>query len=247
VAGEGFVFWSAGHVRVQEGWLLLLPEPVDSEADGAPVSALELEGQGRTVCSGDLLYQLRHGELFINGRSVGVRGYEFPRYGMQERYGNVAPRGRALRTTADLHLSWDVPYEAGTLKAVGTKDGVAVVTVVVETTGEPAAIRLTADRTELTADRRDVAHLTVEIVDAQGRVVPMAEDEVVFALEGEGRLIGVDNGNPQSHDGYKTTRCKAFNGMCLGVVQATAKAGAVRIRVTSGSLQAGAVEIMTKA
>src|ERR1035437_6716520 len=64
-------------------------------------------------------------ELFINGRSVGVRGYEFPRYGMQERYGNLAPRERTLRTTADLHLSWDVPYEPGTLKAVGTKDGVA--------------------------------------------------------------------------------------------------------------------------
>src|ERR1039458_4366920 len=72
-------------------------------------------------------------ELFINGRSVGVRGYEFPRYGMQERYGNLAPRERTLRTTADLHLSWDVPYEPGTLKAVGTKDGVAVVTMEVST------------------------------------------------------------------------------------------------------------------
>ena len=182
-------------------------------------------------------------ELFINGRSVGVRGYEFPRYGMQGRYGNVAPRDRALRTTADLHLSWDVPYEPGTLKAVGTKDGVAVVTMEVSTTGEPAAIRLSADRTELTADRRDVAHIMVEILDAQGRVVPLADNEITFDVQGEGRLIGVDNGNPQSHDSYKVNRCKAFNGLCLAVVQATAKSGSIRIAASSAGLQAAAVTL----
>jgi beta-galactosidase len=182
-------------------------------------------------------------ELFINGRSVGVRGYEFPRYGMQGRYGNAAPRDRALRTTADLHLSWDVPYEPGTLKVVGTKDGVAVVTTEVSTTGEPAAIRLTADRTDLSADRRDVAHITVEILDAEGRVAPLAENEIAFAVEGEARLIGVDNGNSQSHDSYKANRCKAFNGPCLAVVQTTAKAGSIRIAASSANLQAATVTL----
>ena len=182
-------------------------------------------------------------ELLLNGRSVGVRGYEFPRYGMQGRYGNVAPRDRALRTTADLHLSWDVPYEPGTLKVVGTKDGVAVVTTEVSTTGEPAAIRLTADRTDLSADRRDVAHIMVEILDAEGRVAPLAENEIAFAVEGEARLIGVDNGNSQSHDSYKANRCKAFNGLCLAVVQTTAKAGSIRIAASSANLQAAAVTL----
>ena len=186
-------------------------------------------------------------ELFLNGRSVGLRGYEFPRYGMQGRYGNVAPRDRASRTTADLHLSWDVPYEPGTLKVVGTKDGVAVVTTEVSTTGEPAQIRLTADRTNIRADRRDVTHLMVEIVDAQGRVVPMADNEVTFELQGEGRLIGVDNGNPQSHDSYKTNHCKAFNGLCLAVVQSTAKAGSIKIAAASPTLQTAAVTISSEA
>jgi beta-galactosidase len=185
-------------------------------------------------------------ELFINGRPVGVRGYEFPRYGMQGRYNNYAPRDRTLRTTGDLHLSWDVPYEPGTLKAVGTKDGVAAVTVEVVTTGEAAAVRLSADRTALTADRRDVAHITVEIVDDQGRVVPQADHEVAFDVEGEGRLIGVDNGDPQSHDSYKVPRRKAFNGLCLAVVQATAKAGQIRVAASSPSLKADALTIQTK-
>jgi len=185
-------------------------------------------------------------ELFINGRSVGVRGYEFPRYGMQDRYGNYAPRERVQRTTADLHLAWDVPYEPGTLKALGTKDGVAVVTMEVSTTGEPAAIRLLADRTEIGADERDVAHVTVEVVDEQGRVVPMAENEITFEVTGEGRLIGVDNGNPQSHDSYKATRCKAFNGLCLAVVQATAKAGGIKIAASTMGLRPDAASIATK-
>jgi beta-galactosidase len=139
-----------------------------------------------------------------------------------------------------------VPYELGTLKAVGTKDGVAVVTMEVSTTGEPAAIRLSADRAEIAADRRDVAHVTVEILDEQGRVVPMAENEVVFEVTGEGRLIGVDGGNPQSHDSYKVSRCKAFNGLCLAVVQATAKAGTIKIAATAAGLRPGGVTITTK-
>jgi beta-galactosidase len=186
-------------------------------------------------------------ELFINGKSVGVRGYEFPRYGMQDRYGNIAPRGRELRTTADLHLSWDVPYEPGTLKAVGTKDSVGVVTVEVSTTGEPASIRLSADRTEIVADRRDVAHIMVEVLDQQGRVVPVAANDIAFNLQGEGKLIGVDNGNPQNHDSYKASRCQAFNGLCLAVVQSTAKAGSLRLVASSPTLQGDSLTIVARA
>src|ERR1035441_2982367 len=53
-------------------------------------------------------------ELFLNGKSVGAKGYAFPRYGMEDRYGNTGARARVPRTTADLHLEWDVPYEPGT-------------------------------------------------------------------------------------------------------------------------------------
>jgi beta-galactosidase len=65
-------------------------------------------------------------------------------------------------------------------------------------------------------------------------------------VEGEGRLIGVDNGDPRSHDGYKVNRRKAFNGMCLGVVQGTGKAGTVRVRATADGLQTGVVTVMAK-
>jgi beta-galactosidase len=182
-------------------------------------------------------------ELFLNGRPVGLKGYAFPRLGMEGRYGNYPARSRVPRTTADLHLEWDVPYEAGTLKAVGTKDGKVVSTVEISTTGEPARVGVSVDRTNIRADRRDVAHIEIQIVDGQGRVVPMADNEVVFEVSGEGKLIGLDNGDPQSHEDYRSNHRKAFHGMCLAIVQSTGKAGQIRVTASSPALEAGAVTI----
>jgi beta-galactosidase len=186
-------------------------------------------------------------ELFLNGKSIGVKGYAFPRLGMEGKYGNFPARARVLRTTADLHLSWDVPYEPGTLKAVGTRDGKTVATVEVATTEEPAALGLSADRESISADRRDVAHVAVQILDAGGRMVPTAANEVTFEIQGEGRIIGVDNGDPQSHDDYRSSRRKAFNGLCLAIVQSTAKAGQIVVSAASPGLKSNSVIITTKA
>ena len=186
-------------------------------------------------------------ELFVNDRSFGVKGYEFPRMGMEGTWGNLPARARALRTTSDLHLTWDVPFEAGVLKAVGVKDGEVVTTVEIATTGTPAAIALSADHSNISADRRDVAHVVVKIHDEKGRVVPVAMNEIIFTVEGEGRLIGVDNGDPLSHEDFKTNRRSAFNGLCLAIVQSTASAGSIRITATSPGLASASLTINTGA
>ena len=126
-------------------------------------------------------------ELFLNGKSFGQKGYEFPREGMEERYGNSPARSRAVRTTSDLHLSWDVPYEPGTVKLVGTINGQTAATEEIVTTGDAAAIELTSDMTALTADGRDVAHFTVRIVDDKGNTVPTAGNDVTFDLQGRAK------------------------------------------------------------
>ena len=182
-------------------------------------------------------------ELFLNGRSAGVKGYAFPRQGMELRYGNFPARARVPRTTADLHLAWDVPYEPGTLKAVGTKDGKVVATVEIGTTGEASAIGLAVDRDTIAADRRDVTHVTVQILDAEGRVVPVADNEVAFEIQGEGRIIGVDSGDPQSHEDFKGNRRKAFNGLCLAIVQSTGRPGHIRVNAASPGLKSSTVAI----
>jgi beta-galactosidase len=184
-------------------------------------------------------------ELFLNGKSLGVKGYEFPRVGMEGTYGNFPARARVQKTTSDLHLSWDVPFEAGTLRAVATKDGKTASTLEVSTTGEPASISLSVDRANITADRRDVAHAVVEIRDSDGRMVPTANNEIIFEVAGEGKLIGVDNGDPYSYEDYKATHRLAFNGLCLAIVQATAKPGNIRITASSPGLSSDSLTIVT--
>jgi len=185
-------------------------------------------------------------ELFLNGRSLGVKGYEFPRVGMEGRWGNLPERAKVLRTTADLHLSWDVLYEPGALKAVGTKDGKIFATAEIYTTGQPASIGLSSDRESIMADPSAVAHLTVHILDEEGRVVPTADNEVTFEIEGPGSLLGTDNGNPASHEDYKSNRRKAFNGWCLAIVKSNGKTGEIQVRAVSPALQAARVTIETK-
>jgi len=131
------------------------------------------------------------------------------------------------------------------LKAVGTKDGKVVVTEEIATTGTPAAIGLSVDRDAIAADGRDVAHFTVRVLDEQGRVVPIADNEVVFEIQGEGQIIGVDNGNLASDEDYKGNRRKAFHGLCLAIVQSTVKAGRIQLTASSPGLKSSSVTIVT--
>jgi beta-galactosidase len=182
-------------------------------------------------------------ELFLNGKSFGVKGYAFPRPGMIEHWPLYPPRAKALQTTADLHLSWDVPFEPGTLKAVGTRNGEVVSTFEVRTTGPAAAVRLTADRDRIETSRSDVAHVTVEVLDAAGLHVPTAEHEIAFDLRGRGRIIGVDNGRPDSIEPYGGRKRKAFGGMALVLVQSDGTPGSMLLSATAPALSPARIAI----
>lgn len=185
-------------------------------------------------------------ELFLNGESLGTKGFSFPRPGMTESYGHYPPSGRALQTTADLHLSWDVPYAPGLLSARGMKDG-TVVTHDVHTTGRAAALSLTADRNRIRTDPADVAHVTVLVLDSDGRVVPTADNPVSFVLQGEGILLGLDNGRPDSHEAYHATSRTTFNGMALAIVQSTGRAGPITLIAEAPGLVPARVRIEASA
>jgi beta-galactosidase len=171
-------------------------------------------------------------ELFLNGRSFGAKAREFPRQGAEGGW-NTYARPLVPVTTADLHLAWDVPYEPGALKAIGYRDGKPVAEAVVHTAGAPAQIVLAADRATLAADARDVAHVTVEVQDAGGVAVPDADNAITFAVEGDGTLLGVDNGDPFSHESYRSSARKAFHGLALALVQAGARGGEIRVTASA--------------
>jgi beta-galactosidase len=185
-------------------------------------------------------------ELFLNEKSFGVKGYRFPRFGMSERYGYYRD-GVPFTTTSDLHLSWDVPYEPGTLRAVGVKGGVVVCEQVIGTTVAPAAIALECDRMILDADGSDVAHITVSILDRHGLKIPTADNEITFSVEGVGRLIGTDNGQPVCQAGFQSRVRRVFHGLCLAVVQANHTAGEIHVTASSAGLESCTLIIRTQA
>ncbi|HEU5403734.1 MAG TPA: glycoside hydrolase family 2 TIM barrel-domain containing protein [Terriglobales bacterium] len=183
-------------------------------------------------------------ELFLNGKSLGVKGYAFRRPGMTGRYGNYPPRARELQTTADLHLTWDVPYTPGTLKAVGSRLGQVVKTTEVHTTSAPAAIRLTPDRDRIGTARGDVCHVAVEIIDKGGLLVPTANNALKFELSGAGRILGLDNGRPDSHESFQGTEREAFNGMALAVLQPSGSKGTMTLKVSNDGLTSAGVTVV---
>jgi beta-galactosidase len=116
-------------------------------------------------------------ELFLNGQSLG-------RQTMKK----------------DSELKWKVKYAPGTLSAKGYKNGQLAAETKVETTGAPAAVQLTPDRSTINADGEDVSVFTVAVTDARGRVVPVAANLVHFELSGPGKILGVGNGDPCCHE-----------------------------------------------
>ena len=122
-----------------------------------------------------------------------------------------------------------VKYEPGFIEARGSRDGKVVVTEKRETTGPAVAIRLTADRTEINADSEDIAILKVEALDKEGRAVPTATNLIGFKVEGQGKLIGVGNGDPNCPQSDKDPRRSLFSGLAQVIVQSTMRGGEIHI------------------
>jgi beta-galactosidase len=136
----------------------------------------------------------------------------------------------------DSHLMWRVRFAPGTLEARGYRGNEVVLTAQRVTTGAPARVALRADRETIAADGEDVAVVEVQVVDAAGVVVPVAGDEVTFQVTGAGRLIGVGNGDPSSHEPDKGSARRAFNGLCVAIVQAARQHGEIRVDATAPGL-----------
>ncbi|WP_062108879.1 Ig-like domain-containing protein [Bacillus niameyensis] len=177
-------------------------------------------------------------ELFLNGKSLGVRSYE----------AKETSWGAPYKETMDgkTYLEWAVPFEAGTLEAVAKdENGAVVARDQVVTAGEPYAVKLTADRRVICADCTDLAFITVDIIDEAGNIVPTADHLVQFSISGNGELVGVDNGNAASIERFKDNKRKAFNGKALAIVQSTKNSGELILNATSEGLVGHSIQVFT--
>jgi beta-galactosidase len=156
-------------------------------------------------------------ELFINGKSLGTKRLaDFP-----ERV-----------------LSWRITYQPGKLVGKGYKKGKEVSQYSIQTAGKAYAIHATVDRRNFDASKKQMAQVEISIVDENGLLVPGANNEIVIAVDGPGRLMGLESGSAVSHEEYKSDKRKAYNGRLLAYVQSFSKPGTVKIVVTSNGLKA---------
>jgi len=182
-------------------------------------------------------------DLYLNGRFIGEKRIEFPRQGTSQSW-NHYDRPQIFPTTADLHMSWDVPYEPGVLRAVGKRNGEVVATTEVHTAGAPAALRLTVDRDTLRSGIRDVAHVTIEVVDSAGVVVPSADPMVEVSVGGPARVLAVGNGNPTDHTSYGIPRRSAFHGLLLAMIQSTDRSGPLRVTARASGFEPVSMDLV---
>lgn len=136
-----------------------------------------------------------------------------------------------------LTATFEVPYEAGELKAIALKDGKEVETKILKTTGNPAKIRLTADRSELKASRNDLSYVTVEVIDEAGNLVPDAKLPIQFKVEGAGELAAVENGNPTDMKSFRAPQVSSFNGRCLVILRPNGTSGEIKLKAESDGLE----------
>lgn len=154
--------------------------------------------------------------------------------------------GKKTKRGDDLHVWWRVPFEPGRLTAISRKDGNEVLRKEIYTASEPAKIILEADRNSIKASGKDLSFITVKVVDNKGTVVPNAEDLIAFDVIGEGSIAGVDNGDPVSHESFKSDRRKVFHGMALLVVQSKKQAGKIHVKATATGLKSAEIDIDVK-
>lgn len=155
-------------------------------------------------------------ELFLNGKSL----------------------GRREKAHSYDRLTWDdVRYEPGSLKAIAYKNGQKWAEELVETTGKPAALQVTAEKTELKSDGTDLSFIRVAVVDSQGRVVPRSKNHLKFSVTGSAEIIATDNGDATSLLPFQLSERDAYNGLALVILRSQyMKQGKVVLTVESKGL-----------
>lgn len=164
-------------------------------------------------------------ELRVNGRMIGRN-----------------TTSRATRYMA----SWVIPYEPGTLEAIGYIKGKKAASQTLRTAGDPARIRLTPDRKRINADGYDLSFVSVEVLDGRGMLHPNADNEIQFAIKGPGKIVGVGNGNQWSVESFQADRRKAYNGRCQVVIKSAGKSGGIVLTAASKGLKSATAVIATR-
>lgn len=170
-------------------------------------------------------------ELFINGKSYGRQ--------IKHKNGTVENRYR---------LMWhDAVYQPGEVRVVAyDEQGNPVAEKTVRTAGKPHHIELVTDRSSLQADGKDLAYVTLRIVDKDGNLCPNDGRLVSFKVKGAGKYRASANGDPTCLDLFHKPEMHAFGGMLTVIVQSGEKAGEIELQATAKGIKTGTIRIPVK-
>jgi len=162
-------------------------------------------------------------ELFLNGKSL----------------------GRKRKGKYEYRLRWDsIKYKPGELKVIAYKNGKKWAEDVVKTTGNAAKLEAFADHKNISADGKDLAFITVKVIDNKGLVVPTSDNLIKFSIESPGEIIATDNGDPTSMVPFPSHERKAFNGLALIIIRSkSGENGKITVTAISPGLDCGVVNI----
>ncbi|MEP7238307.1 MAG: beta-galactosidase GalA [Ferruginibacter sp.] len=143
--------------------------------------------------------------------------------------------------------TWQVPYQPGKLEAVGFVKGKEVSRFKVETTTEPVGIELIPDRNVIAGDGADAVPITVRVLDAKGRAVETANLPIEFEVNSAGNIIGLGNGDANSHEPDKGNKRSLYNGLAQVILQSKINSsGPLTLTAKSGNLKPASITITVK-
>lgn len=145
----------------------------------------------------------------------------------------------------DYTATFEVPYTQGVLKAVNINKKKETAETILKTTGSPSAIRLTADRNKIKANKNDLSYIKIEIVDENGNIVPDTNLPVNIECKGDGSVIASGNASYDDMKSFRSLIPNTFRGKAIVIVQPNDKAGKIGLTVSAEGLNSSYIEIET--
>ena len=157
---------------------------------------------------------------------------------------NGKPVGEKILTEEDKYIAtFEIPYQPGELKVIALDGGEEMASKILRTSGKPSAIRLSADRSEITADRNDLSFVKIEVVDDNGQVVPADSIQIELNLSGDGELIASGNASPDDMKSFNKPLIKTFNGRAQAIIRPFERSGVILLKAEAVNLKSGDIEI----
>ena len=152
---------------------------------------------------------------------------------------------KATGLEQEFRTTFSVPFMPGILKATGLENGKETAAVILQTSGNAALAKLSADRKEILANGQDLSYVTVEITDKNGVIQPNATNRLHFKMEGPGIIAGISNADVKDYDQYAGSSVNAWHGRALVVIRSTRTTGNIKLSVTSPNLTDATLNIRT--